>query len=198
MNKRLLFGLGVLAVLLPVLAVGTAVQLENRDTFCGACHTEPESTFLARKAGPASDLASAHALTAEAVRCIDCHSGRGYSGRAESLLQGARDLAAYASGEYDQPAVTQNPVGDGGCTKCHAPYDPVSDPALEINSRSHFHENSYIDAWNERRRNPAGTCAVCHVAHWAGGQAATGFRSNLFVQESCEDCHNSLAGWLPP
>ncbi len=198
-RKWLLLG-GLLLLATPVLAGAGAIELENRDPFCAACHTEPETTFVARSVDEPVDLASVHAAAPQTVRCIDCHSGQGFGGRLGSLQQGALDLAVFLQGGYDQPSVTENPVGDGGCVKCHFPAKTTNPPAEEAETlnRSHYHLEAYLDAWRHRRRNPAGTCAVCHAAHWQGGLAATGFRNNIWIQAACEDCHSSLAGWAPP
>ncbi|MEE9216978.1 MAG: hypothetical protein V3U32_06025, partial [Anaerolineales bacterium] len=111
-----LFGF-LLVLLLPMVAIGTAAALEGHDPFCSACHTEPEVEYVSRSLSNPTDLASVHA--AVELRCIDCHSGEGLFGRSVSLRQGASDLTAYLSGSYAQPAITTNPVGEVGCTKCH-------------------------------------------------------------------------------
>jgi nitrate/TMAO reductase-like tetraheme cytochrome c subunit len=198
-RKWFLFG-GLFFLLAPAMAAAGAVQLENRDPFCAACHTEPETTFVDRRVQDPVDLASAHAAADDRVRCIDCHSGEGLGGRIGSLYQGALDLAAFVGGDYTQPSVTHNPVGDAGCLKCHEAESPAEpDPGRTlIPNNSHYHLDTYLAEWRQRRRNPAGTCAPCHAAHWDGGLPATGFRNNLLVKTGCEDCHSSLAGWTPP
>jgi len=113
----------LLVLLLPFIAIGTATALEGYDPFCSACHTEPEVEYVSRSLSNPTDLASVH--TPAEVRCIDCYSGEGLFGRSVSLQQGASDLAAYVSGTYAQPAITTNPVGEVGCTKCHNPPSSV-------------------------------------------------------------------------
>ena len=76
------------AILLPAAGFGFAASQEAHDSFCGSCHTEPESTYLARSvAAQPSDLASYH--TTESTRCIDCHSGIGITGRMQAEILGA-------------------------------------------------------------------------------------------------------------
>lgn len=91
---------GVGAVLLISATFTAAVQLENRDAFCASCHTEPESEYYSRTLIQPSNLASFHAQSIENVRCIDCHSTMGISGRINSLSLGASDLITYLSGNY--------------------------------------------------------------------------------------------------
>ena len=69
-----------LAVLLVISSAGFtfAATQESHDSFCGSCHTQPESTYLQRSTAPQPvDLASHHTL--QKTRCIDCHSGRACS-----------------------------------------------------------------------------------------------------------------------
>ena len=116
---------GIVIIFASVGTVATAVHLENDDEFCASCHTEPEVSFVNRSlAEEPVDLASAHAHYADAVRCIDCHSGAGTAGRVDALQQGATDLVAYLSGDYTEPAVTTNPLGDEPCFQMPYPAQP--------------------------------------------------------------------------
>ena len=108
-------------VVLSLLAAGSgtafAIQQENQDAFCASCHTEPEVTYYDQsQASPPATLAAFHAQNAEGgsppARCIDCHSGGGPFGRVEGLKQGAQDTFSYWSGNYHDPAITTNPLGD--------------------------------------------------------------------------------------
>lgn len=172
-----------------------AVQLENRDRFCASCHTEPESSYYYRSLVAPNDLASTHAQLESSVRCIDCHSRQGLGGRAGSLQQGAHDLMEYLSNDYVQPAVSHNPIGDEGCTKCHSPISSKNSVVPFIPSNSHYHIASYLKEWDARDPLPFGTCASCHKTHLEiGTQGETQAPSfNLF----CEDCHRVLSGWQP-
>ena len=201
MNNRRIWWVGSLSLLLVITGtITTAVQLENRDSFCASCHTEPETTYYSRSLESPSDLASSHQQGDTAIRCIDCHSGAGMNGRLLSLKQGALDLAAYLSGTYHQPAITTNPLGDQGCTKCHA--DPDTDLSLfnssrVSTSRSHYHLNAYLDEWETRAPNPAGTCASCHTGHTQDDEDLL-FMNFESGKARCEDCHVALSGWIPP
>jgi len=196
-------GIIIVTVLLVMGAGGltTAIKLENRDSFCAACHTQPETSFYQRTQSTPLDMASAHSQNTMAVRCIDCHSGAGAAGRIFSLKQGAGDLAAYISGNYLNPAVTTKPLGDRACTKCHTQPDidlTQANTSLVSKSASHFHFNAYINEWLVREPKPAGSCAACHPAHDLQADEANAYLVNRLVQENCEACHAALSGWIPP
>src|SRR5258707_6108875 len=65
------------ALLLAVAGFATAATLEEQDSFCAACHSQPESAFYQRTQAQAVDLASKHSAT-WVTRCIDCHAGPGF------------------------------------------------------------------------------------------------------------------------
>lgn len=196
-------GMGIVLMALAVVGVATAVHLENRDSFCASCHTEPEVTYFNRtQAKEPSDLASAHAAYEEAVRCIDCHMTEGQTGRAEALWQGVQDTVAYVLGDYHNPAITQNPLGDAPCLKCHTlnsrdnPLTIDDDPRL-LYSNSHYHWVEYLDAWQAAAPNPHGTCESCHVAHSEGTLLWLGFRDMTATNATCDACHALLSGQVP-
>ena len=196
-------GLASLLGLIFITSISAAVQLENHDPFCASCHTEPESTFVVRSQLGASDLASAHAHTELAVRCIDCHSGRGIPGRTHSLQQGTLDLITYLSGDFQQPNTTQHPIGDPGCTKCHtqptsADLESPTSEQSSLQSKSHYHLLSYTTEWQTRTNNANGSCAVCHVAHTENTLASQQFTPRPAVNAACEACHIVLEDWVAP
>lgn len=178
-------GLVVVAISLAVAAGGTAyaIHQENRDAFCASCHTEPESKYYQQSQDKAAlTLASFH--TQKLVRCIDCHSGGGPFGRVEGLMQGTHDLAAYYSGNYHKPAITQNKLGDDSCTKCH---EQVTNGGGFDN---HFH--SLLLRWQSMNSNAA-HCVDCHAAHPDGHQAQ-GYLAITTVQAVCQQCHATFRG----
>lgn len=157
-----------------------AAHLENDDSFCASCHTQPESTFFqrSRAAGP-TDLASAHAP--KQVGCIDCHSGAGLSGRVGAMRLGAGDLAAYLTGHYDSPARLTVPIADANCLKCHA---DVGERAAFDN---HFHV--LLPKWQKADPAHAATCVECHAAHATGGEARVDFLLRAPTIAVCQRCH---------
>ena len=51
----------IVVALLGIVGVGGALALENQDSFCATCHTEPELTYVARSHQDKKvDLASYH------------------------------------------------------------------------------------------------------------------------------------------
>lgn len=192
----ILTGVGLAAL---VGGVGVGIQLENRDSFCASCHTEPETLYYNRTLATPIDLASAHGGTEPRVRCIDCHSGEGIAGRALSLGQGAGDLLAYLLGNYTSPAETSNPVGDQGCTKCHIPVEREgagAETTGTIASRSHYHFAEYLNEWWTRIPSPAGTCFACHPSHLGAGATQLDIPTTN-TSDACDNCHTALSGWRP-
>lgn len=189
----------LLIALFSLAALLAASGLESHDPFCASCHTRPESEYFARSIAVPTDLASSHAKASNPTRCIDCHSGPGIEGRLLSFSQGAKDLMAYVLGEYDQPAQSQNPLGDLGCTKCH-PHGH-GDGSIPLNgsllSKSHYHREDYLSEWRGRDPDPRGTCSVCHVAHIQSPMHDPMAIVQVVVNAACEDCHSALSGWVP-
>ncbi len=173
---------GVLALvaalaLLPLLT-GGALVLETYDPFCAACHTEPETTFVARRLqDPSPDLAAWHAAE-EAVACIRCHTGPGVGGRLEGLALGSRDLVRWLAGRARQPARLSQPYPDLFCTQCHAAV--LEEEGFE----RHFH-NRLPDPGHTVR------CVDCHPAHVEGFEEDA-FLDPTLYEPACFRCHEEL------
>lgn len=182
-RPQLLWVASSLALFLLVIIGGGAAsaQFENNDSSCAACHTQPETTYVARSQSPAVDLASAH--TAKQVACIDCHSGVGLAGRAGAITQGAQNMALFVSGHYASPAVLKNGIPDANCLKCHAEVTVENSPA------NHFH--FYLARWQASDPTAAG-CTTCHQAHQTGGQPANDFLQQVVTDGVCQECHASV------
>jgi predicted CXXCH cytochrome family protein len=180
--RRLLLIGGMGALVGVVLLIGSGVEaahLENRDSFCASCHSEPESTYVDRSVATSPvDLASFH--TTKAVRCIDCHSGPGLGGRISALTLGARDLTHYLTGHYTQPAPQTRPVTDAQCTKCHA------DVAANQTFDNHFHV--FLAQWQSLSPDAA-TCVSCHESHVTDGSADIGYLNQARTTQVCQACH---------
>lgn len=179
------------AVAIALLGSGglVAAHLENDDSFCASCHTQPESTFFQRsRAAAAVDLSSAHAL--KGVGCIECHSGVGVSGRISAMRLGADDLTAYLAGHYNNPAKLTVPIADANCLKCHA---DISDKNSFDN---HFHV--LLPKWQRLDPAHAATCAECHASHATGGQQRIAFLQPAPTQAICQRCHEFAGEGLSP
>lgn len=193
-----IMGIGAFLVIPALIAV--AIQFENRDVFCASCHTEPESEYYSRTLMQPSDLASSHSSTEENIRCIDCHSAEGISGRIGSLSQGTSDLIAYLTGNYQQPTIIQHPIGDQACTKCHiAPGNSASQPSEKSSTtNSHYHLEAYLSEWKARTAIPVGTCSLCHISHNDNLEENDNYVEVSSANTACDQCHRTLSGWIPP
>ncbi len=181
-NIQVIAGAAIAALVVFGLIVPmSAMQFENHDSFCASCHTEGELTFFHRAASSASiDLASFHAQKG-ATRCIDCHSGPGIIGRYVALTYGASDLVSYFGGQYPQPAVQDNPIGDGNCTKCH------SDILGKQDFSNHFH--AFLPKWQALDPQNAARCVDCHVSHDTTNDAGAAFLNRAATILICQKCH---------
>ena len=153
------FPLAPIAVLGAVFALALAAaltisRLEERDTFCIACHTSPEVTYHERAqqalatvdGAPFADLSSAHYGMESTFHCIDCHRGdQGLVHRVTTLALAARDTAIWVSGRADETIEKTQLVAPGlltaACTRCHA------QALLEVGFNNHFH-NKLPEAYN--------------------------------------------------
>jgi predicted CXXCH cytochrome family protein len=157
----------------------SAMQFENHDSFCASCHTEPESAYFQREvASSPSDLASFHAT--KNIRCIDCHSGKGFPGREAALILGAKDLLAFVSKHYTQPAPLTQPISDIHCLKCHA------DLTTKRDFNNHFHV--FLSQWQAQDPNAAG-CVDCHESHITTGDVSIAFLNQGDARQVCNSCH---------
>lgn len=168
--------------------LGIALALEDRDSFCASCHTEPESMYFQRSfQAHASDLASFHAQNV--TRCIDCHSGAGLFGRAAGLQQGAHDLVNFVRRNYHSPAITLNPLGDNSCVKCHA---KILERPAGAGKAGTNHYHFYIPQWRQVDVQAA-KCIDCHAPHTNGVESLK-FMLQGKVGSICENCHDALSG----
>lgn len=174
-----------LLVIAPLTAVGVSIHLENNQAFCAGCHTQPETTYVDRATAPQpADLASAHAHGDKAIACIQCHSGEGTQGRADALMLGARDLAAYVRGNYPQPTVITRAIPDSNCLKCHG------DIANSDQFENHFH--TLLGRWRQASPDSAASCVDCHSAHKTNGDATIAFLNKNDTVIQCNNCHRLL------
>ena len=179
--KYLMVAVGV-GVMLAASGFTFAATQEQHDYFCSSCHTQPETTYYQRtQAALAVDLASAH--TAKQVRCIDCHSGKGVTGRVSAELLGAHNALAFYTGTAVQPAKQTSPIGDTNCLKCHTKVLTGRD----MNNHFHF----FLLRW-QARDPAAATCVSCHTGHATDGQANIAFLSQSHTVPVCDACHRAL------
>ncbi len=172
--------------ILVVLGVGgftVGARMENRDGFCASCHTEPETAYVQRTTQePAPDLAAFHA--GKGVRCIDCHSGDGMSGRIRAEMLGARDALVYLTGRDQQPHHATRPIEDVNCLKCHA------DVLRQRSFERHFH--ALLPQWQQFSADAA-RCVDCHLSHRTDGDPRIAFLIERPTVQVCQACH-AVAG----
>ena len=191
----------------PVLIVGSVVLLmaaagftfaatqESHDSFCGSCHTQPESTYLQRSTAPQPiDLASQHTL--QTTRCIDCHSGQGLFGRMQAELLGAKNAFKWYTGTAIQPAPLTQPIGDINCLKCHQQvtqngYVPKNQNFAGNSEAQNGHWHLFLSRWQAVDTN-AGRCVSCHGGHSTDGDKTIFYLNQQHTLSVCESCHQKL------
>lgn len=192
MMRRLGALLG-LALALMVAGTGVGLTLEQNDSFCATCHTEPETTYVrqaqATPNGRPATLAAFHARSGMAAgdpgatRCIDCHGGVGTVGRLRTLYElGVSDSLIFATGRHQQPATTTQPLADIQCAQCHA--DALAVPGFE----NHFH-SKLTDP-----QAPRVACVDCHLAHSDRVEPREKYIRRAVIYPRCNDCHARLGG----
>ena len=176
----------VIGLLFTVGGSAAAIKLENRDSFCASCHTEPETQFYQRSLAAPVDLASAH--TAKDVDCIQCHSGPGTKGRLEAIASVAAPdlLHYYVTHKYHDPAIITVPIGDEHCLKCHG------DVTVRTDMNNHFH--AFLPEWQARAPKDAATCVDCHQGHVTDGLPNVGFLTQSTTEAVCQRCHAFAGG----
>lgn len=181
----LLTPLVVIAIVIIVIIPGSflyAAHMEQNDLFCGSCHTQPESTYIGRmQAANSVDLASFH--HSKSVKCIDCHSGAGVTGRIGGIMQGAGNLFAFVTHTGKQPAMLKGPFPDADCIKCHE--EIISNQQIS----QHYH--IFLPRWQAADPNAA-SCVSCHTTHTTDGDLSIQFLQVNRTQDICQQCHNRL------
>jgi len=181
-----LIGLGLVTLIVALTGVG--ITLEERDSFCIACHTEPEVTYYRRtvtSSSPSPDLATAHAHADQPVRCVSCHGGVGPAARLRVFYRLAVwDAAKWVSGRYSRPGQTRHPLPNINCSRCH------QGSVVEAGFENHFHNmlNS--------PEAPALRCVSCHLAHDASANARKAYIREPVVFPVCNACHEVMGGPL--
>ena len=186
--------LGVIALAGGLFVVGKA---EENNQFCGACHTEPETTYLTRfdaaLAGqPADDLAAFHhkqlyprnSQQARNIRCIDCHVGEGIIGRGIVVSLAAWDALKYVTRTARQPAVVVFTIQNEACLKCHAEQAKKN---LDL-TRTRFEIDNHYHYKLFEPNAPFERCVDCHLSHEPGTEL-NAFQFRKVIIPVCEDCH---------
>ena len=188
-------GLGIaLALALIATPTGWIVtdRLERDDDFCNACHLEPgrplhEQVRADYDARPPVNLASAHARE-PGFRCIDCHGGASWLGRARVKLLAGKDAFFYVVGHFEEPDGMRWPLWDEDCTQCHPSFDERDGP--ESWRAPRFHELSVHNV------ELGVDCVACHLVHDPGGDDEENFIHAEPVRAQCARCHPEFEATL--
>ena len=196
LDWRLIAVLILVGVVAVVGGVSVVSANEQNDQFCGSCHTEPETTYLARfqtaLSANAEDLAAFHhkqlyprnSPTAQHIKCIDCHVGEGLVGRGIVVSLAAWDALKHYTGTARQPAQVVFNIQNEGCLKCHDQQVKVNldKPDKPFLIDNHYHYRLFQSG------APSETCVSCHPSHRQGAEA-DGFQFRAAFIPVCEDCH---------
>lgn len=169
-------------------------RLERDDDFCNACHLAPGRPLhmeLRRgfDAVPARSLAGFHGAASlpehddRAFRCIDCHGGASFPGRARVKVLAALDGFWYATGHFDEPTQMEWPLWDEDCRKCH---DRFAESKAEAWESPRFHQLAVHNV------ELGVDCVECHLVHEPGGQPEHAFLHASRVRTQCARCHTDF------
>ncbi len=188
----LLWG-GVLALLSAPTGWWVTDVLERDNDFCNDCHLQDERPLhldVRRDfdAAPAVSLAGAHGAAqvnangdpARAFRCIDCHGGTSFAGRARVKLLAAKDSFWYVTGHFEEPEGMRWPLWDEDCSKCHASFDASEVPAWES---PRFHQLAVHNV------ELGIDCVECHQVHETDVKPNNYFLRASQVRAQCARCH---------
>lgn len=191
-------------LLVAVLGVGIAGSvggwvvtdaLEADNDFCNACHL-PTGAVLhgVIRAGfdalPAHNLAGIHGSAQvgdggdiRSFRCIDCHGGVGFVGRAKVKVLAAKDALVWLTGDFDEPNHMQVPLNEADCRQCHAKFAEGEMPDF---GAVPFHGLAVHNA------DLGVNCVECHTAHVGGADETSYFLDAPSVREQCGRCHSEF------
>ncbi len=168
--------------------------VERQNDFCNACHLPdggPPLHLVIREdfdQRPPVNLAGLHASMIRAdmsppdpARCIDCHGGVGFVGKARVKMLAARDALVWLSGDFDEPDHMSTPLVDADCTQCHPHFDETPSGL----PRPRFHELGV------HNRELGVDCVQCHQSH-EPGDAEFHFLDLAHVRNQCANCHSEF------
>ena len=169
-------------------------RMEQDNDFCTSCHVSPDVPLhieirQAFDAAEPATLAAVHGASrvesrgADSVaefRCIDCHGGTSFVGRARVKYLAAKDAFWYTVGSFEEPTQMHEPLWDEDCTKCHNGFDESEVGEFES---PRFHQ---LPVHNVEL---GVDCVECHQIHTSGGNPDAYFIRAEWVRERCAVCH---------
>lgn len=169
--------------------------LEADNDFCNACHL-PSGAVLHGEiregfdARPVHNLAGLHAEAGfqqgneqRSFRCIDCHGGVGFVGRAKVKALAAKDALIWLTGDFEEPEMMHYPLNEADCRQCHAKFaiqDMPEYEAVQFHSLAVHNADLGVD------------CVECHTAHDGGDDGDSYFLDAPNVREQCGRCHSEF------
>jgi nitrate/TMAO reductase-like tetraheme cytochrome c subunit len=176
--------------------VGWAVtdHLEQDNDFCTSCHLEssvPLHIDVRQNfdAFPAASLASLHGSLEvvggddAAFRCIDCHGGASWIGRARVKALAALDLFWFVVGHFEEPHEMAWPLWDEDCLQCHVSFGDTRSASWED---PRFHELALHNV------DLGVNCVECHRAHDPTGNPDYYHLRANWVRAQCARCHSEF------
>ena len=165
---------------------GVLYQKERDDRFCVACHLH-EDKFTRFQARPsATDLAGAHHISHQPVRCIDCHGGANLGMMARVWAIAGVDTVRFLAGSYEEPSRMRLRLRDAECRQCH---DPIVRVTLEQEEAQEGRGDSFHAITQHRTVRTA--CIACHTSHTVGEKRLQ-FIERRTVLPICRTCHEGL------
>ena len=193
-GRKHLLGAGLFMLLAAPTGWMVSDAVERNDDFCNACHLPdgggPLHLTIRERfdARPPVNLASLHAVgvrrdevSEDPMRCIDCHGGVGFAGKARVKALAALDVMVWLSGDFGEPEFMTTPLLDDDCRQCHARFDETPSGL----ARPRFHE---LSVHNVRLGT---SCVECHQSH-EPGDADFFFLDASHVRRRCAHCHSEF------
>jgi hypothetical protein len=195
LSTRVLVAGALVAVLAAPLGWFGSDALEADNDFCNACHLEPgvplhidiRQDFDRQEP---VNLAGLHATsdvaaraTDPAFRCIDCHGGVGFAGKARTKWLAAKDAFWFVVGHFEEPSGMAHPLRDADCRQCHDAFEA----SPEGETMPPFHglpvHNAALGV----------ACVACHVVHGTDGSEDLYYLEPVRVRRECAGCHREFA-----
>lgn len=175
---------------LPIAYGGFLYKTEQDDRFCVACHLHEEKFLRFQARVAAADLAGAHRVARQAVRCIDCHGGADFAMRLRVWGVAAFDTLRFLVGLHAEPTGMRLPLRDAECRQCH---NPIVQVTLEQEAATEGRGDSYHAITEHRTVRTA--CVACHTSHTLG-EGRLQFIDRKIVLPLCRACHESIGEGL--
>jgi Doubled CXXCH motif (Paired_CXXCH_1) len=175
-----------IALGLPLAFGGVLYKTEQNNYFCVSCHLHDEK--FARFLGQPSptDLAGAHHVSRQAVRCIDCHGGADPVMRVRVWAVAGVDTLRFLVGRYEEPRRMRLPLRDAECRQCH---DPIIRMTPEQEEAQEGRGDSYHAITEHRTVRVA--CVTCHTSH-TRAEKRLQFIDRRVVLPICRKCHEHM------